>query len=160
MHGLLTKSTKSPKLVGTCFGHQILGLAMGVPVEQNPLGWEISVSSVQLTPFGEKVFATAPTLRIFQMHRDIVTKLPEYPGIQSLGSSDVCAVQGMYVPGKLMSVQGHPEFTSDIVTEIVETRTATGIFTPELSEDAMRRVKNPHDGIEIGVAYLEFILHG
>ena len=44
------------RLVGVCFGHQIVGRAMGVRVGRNDLGWEASVCEVLLTPEGSRVF--------------------------------------------------------------------------------------------------------
>lgn len=45
------------KLVGVCFGHQIIGRAMGAKVGRNEeQGWEVSVTDVDLTPEGQKVF--------------------------------------------------------------------------------------------------------
>lgn len=46
------------KLVGVCFGHQIIGRAMGAKVgrNDNPAGWEVSVTDVDLTAEGRKVF--------------------------------------------------------------------------------------------------------
>ena len=38
------------------------------------------------------------------MHRDIVYNYPE--GCEELGSTNVCRVQGMYMPKRLITVQG------------------------------------------------------
>ena len=60
------------RLVGVCFGHQIIGRAMGVEVGRNSRGWEVSVCDVDLTAEGKRVFRVEklvcsqffPTLRI------------------------------------------------------------------------------------------------
>lgn len=45
------------RLVGVCFGHQIIGRAMGAPVGRSEGGaWEVSVCDVQLTAEGTRVF--------------------------------------------------------------------------------------------------------
>lgn len=94
--------------------------------------------------------------RIQQMHQDIVY---EYPAnVTPLGSSPRCAVQGMYLPGKFITVQGHPEFTGYIVTEIVITRAKLGVFSKEVSEDALDRAVIEHDGLAIGTVFLNFLL--
>ena len=66
----------------------------------------------------------------------------------------------MYSPGHFVTVQGHPEFTGDIVTEIVGLRTEAGIFSKEQSTDALGRAKNQHDGVAIGAVFLKFLLQG
>lgn len=51
------------KLVGVCFGHQIIGRAMGAKVGRNEAqGWEVSVTDVDLTEQGKKVFEGKDTL--------------------------------------------------------------------------------------------------
>lgn len=92
------------------------------------------------------------------MHRDIVQTFPA--GAIPLGSNDFCEVQGMYEPGKYITVQGHPEFTEDIVSEILFNRHTVGVFTDEVYEDAMKRAPIPHDGVAVGKAFLKFMREG
>ncbi|KAI9375797.1 class I glutamine amidotransferase-like protein [Aspergillus egyptiacus] len=143
------------KIVGICFGHQILARAMGVRVGRNAEGWEIAVCDVELSEKGKELFGVE-VLKIQQMHRDIVFSLP--PDTISLGSSPRCEVQGMYRPGKFITLQGHPEYRGDIVRESVNLRAAAGIFDKEQAEDALRRAEKPHDGVKMGVAILKFLM--
>ena len=92
------------------------------------------------------------------MHRDIVYNYPE--GVEGLGSSPACENQGMYVHDKLITVQGHPEFNQEIVTELLEARRAQGIFDAALFEDGMARVGKGHDGLTIAKAFLTFLREG
>ncbi|RAL14077.1 type 1 glutamine amidotransferase [Aspergillus homomorphus CBS 101889] len=143
------------KVFAICFGHQILARALGVKVGRNPKGWELAVCEVDLSEKGRELFGREK-LRIHQMHQDIAYGYPDE--VVSLGSSPRCAVQGMYIPKKLISVQGHPEFREDIMNELIELRTASGLFSKELSEDASRRAALPHDGVAITVAFLKIVL--
>lgn len=43
------------RLIGVCFGHQIIGRAMGVKVGRNEAGWEAAVTEVGLTERGKEV---------------------------------------------------------------------------------------------------------
>lgn len=90
------------------------------------------------------------------MHQDIVFEYP--PNVTPLGSSPRCAVQGMYSPRRFVTVQGHPEFTGDMVTEIVGSRAESGIFKEDQGKDALSRAHNEHDGVAIGAAFLKFLL--
>ncbi|KAB8255809.1 class I glutamine amidotransferase-like protein [Aspergillus pseudonomiae] len=143
------------KLLGICFGHQIIGRALGVKVGRSDAGWELAVCNMDLTDQGKKLFGK-DKLRIHQMHRDIVHSCP--PTVIPLGSSPKCALQGMYLPGKLITVQGHPEYNGFIVTEIVNKRTRDGVFSKEQSEDALARTELAHDGFDILVVFLQFLL--
>ncbi|KAI1386082.1 class I glutamine amidotransferase-like protein [Hypoxylon trugodes] len=142
------------RVIGVCFGHQIVGLAMGTPVGTNLRGWELSVVEHNLTEEGKKFFGLEK-LSIHQMHRDIVHKLP--PGVIALASTDICPVQAMYAPRRLITVQGHPEFTKDMVGEILQRRYDGGILSPDIYKDGMRRVGNEHDGVAVARAFIRFL---
>lgn len=90
------------------------------------------------------------------MHRDIVHEYPE--GAEKLAASPRCLVQGMYVKGKYITVQGHPEFNQQIVSEILKNRNEQGIFNDEQYNEAMIRVANRHDGVAVAKGFLRFLL--
>jgi hypothetical protein len=89
------------------------------------------------------------------VHQDIVLEHPE--GVQPLGHTEKCQVQGMYAPKRLITVQGHPEFTGEIVRELLETRREKAILTQEVFDDAISRVDLQHDGVKIAKAFLKFL---
>lgn len=89
------------------------------------------------------------------MHHDIVYEVPE--GASLIGSNSICSVQGMYRPGRYITVQGHPEFTDEIISEILNNRHISGVFNDEVFSDGMKRAPIPHDGVAIGKAFLKFI---
>ncbi len=44
------------RTIGVCFGHQIVGRAMGVKVGRNHDGWEAAVNDVDLSERGKQLF--------------------------------------------------------------------------------------------------------
>jgi GMP synthase-like glutamine amidotransferase len=46
----------SKKIIGICFGHQIVARALGGKVEVNGKGWEMAVRQVNLVESARKVF--------------------------------------------------------------------------------------------------------
>jgi GMP synthase-like glutamine amidotransferase len=44
------------RIIGICFGHQILGRALGSEVGRSDKGWEISVTPIELTAKGQELF--------------------------------------------------------------------------------------------------------
>lgn len=44
------------RVIGVCFGHQIVGRAMGVKVDRSTAGWEAAVTPMELTERGRELF--------------------------------------------------------------------------------------------------------
>lgn len=53
------------RIVGVCFGHQIVGRALGAKVDRSEGGWEISVTAVDLTKRGQEIFGKTALVRIY-----------------------------------------------------------------------------------------------
>lgn len=51
------------RIIGICFGHQILGRALGAKVGKSDEGWEVSVSNVDLTEKGKELFGRDTLVR-------------------------------------------------------------------------------------------------
>ncbi|KAH7062632.1 GMP synthase [Macrophomina phaseolina] len=142
------------RVIGVCFGHQIIGRALRAPVGRND-SWETGVVEFPLTRSGRHVFGQNK-LTLHQMHQDVVFQCP--PGVKLLGSTDVCPIQGMFVPRKLLTLQGHPEVNAEIMTEVVDSRYNRGVFTEEQWVKAREEVQRPHDGFIVGRAFYRFLL--
>ncbi|KAK7997843.1 hypothetical protein PG989_005883 [Apiospora arundinis] len=128
------------RVIGVCFGHQIVGRAMGAPVGRSDRGWELSVVDMALTDEGKRIFG-GETLKIHHMHRDIVH---EYP-------------KGTIPPSPHRRLRHPGHFTEDIMREILEVRHKGGILPDSVFEDAMSRAPDAHDGVAIARAFLKFL---
>ncbi|KAI9703896.1 MAG: hypothetical protein M1836_007670 [Candelina mexicana] len=143
------------RIIGVCFGHQIVGRAMGAKVGRSDIGWETSVLPVELSAKGKELFKQ-PGLSLQQMHRDIVYDFPE--GVEELGSSPRCRNQGMYISKRFITVQGHPEFNAEIMAELLAARHDQGIFDDVVYNDSMARAGNHHDGVAVAQGFLRFLM--
>ncbi|KAG8991086.1 hypothetical protein FRB94_012872 [Tulasnella sp. JGI-2019a] len=145
------KEIPQVKIIGICFGHQIVAQAMGGQCVRNEKGWEIGTTPVQLTEVGRQIFgANLTDIQIQQMHRDHVPELP--PSAELLASSPIAPVQGIisrYASGGIhvLSVQGHPEFSPDIVSKIIDVRESSGILDAETIKEARIKAAKRDDGI-------------
>lgn len=161
------------RIIGVCYGHQIVGRAMGVKCAPSNRGWEVSVSKVDLTEEGKKLFQRNSLVShtisdpcipliliqsIMQMHKDIVYDYP--PLVEKLGSSSLCEVQGMHIPRRLITVQGHPEFDKEIMVEILKGRRDQGILDENLFQDAISRAGHSQDGLDVAATFLRFMKDG
>ncbi|KAF9554793.1 class I glutamine amidotransferase-like protein [Agrocybe pediades] len=138
------------KLIGICFGHQIIARALGGECVPNGGKWEVGPTTIQLTDLGKQLFH-ADTLTVQEMHRDHVPTVP--PKFQLLASTSLSPNQGMVRYSEtspsaiqIATVQGHPEFTEPIVTSIINQRAASGVIDAEALQTAEeRRFVNTQD---------------
>ena len=89
------------------------------------------------------------------MHRDIVTAIPKDATI--IGSNKMCTAQAMVIPGRLLSVQGHPEFDRKIVEILLDNRVKQGIIPENVYSEAYPRASSDHDGLLVAKSILSFI---
>ncbi|KAI8904455.1 class I glutamine amidotransferase-like protein, partial [Gorgonomyces haynaldii] len=123
---------KGAKIVGICFGHQIVAEALGGKVSKNPGGWEIGWTRLKLNDDGKRVFGRE-WLDIQEMHQDHVSVVP--PGFTVLGATAICPVQVMQ-KSNIVTLQGHPEFKHEFVKQLISIRTNKGIFTEDQQDRA------------------------
>jgi len=148
------------KVFGICFGHQIVGQALGGSCVPNNGIWEIGPTNVQLNEVGKKIFGKGKEiLNIQQFHRDHVITLPTQPyEFQCIGSTELCANQGMVLfdPSdsspdtgdhksllrkiRIFTTQGHPELHASIITKLVDNRERSGMLSSAVAAGA--RVRN------------------
>lgn len=64
----------------------------------------------------------------------------------------------MYIPRRLLTVQGHPEFTQFMMGEMLRIRHRAGVIPDEDFGKAITRVADKHDGVAIARAFLRFLL--
>lgn len=82
-----------------------------------------------------------------------------YPeGVEPLAHTDKCENHSMYIPGRLITIQGHPEYTDVILGEVLIARNASGIIDDDSFKDAVRRLKDKQDGVLVARAFLRFLL--
>jgi len=112
-----TYTTTQVPLIGICFGHQMLAQALGGLSELCKKGPEVGLSTITLSPQAQNLPVFAHQWRQLQqisliaIHSDEVVALP--PGAISIGSNEHCLYQGMVIPCRVLSFQGHPEFSAN-----------------------------------------------
>ncbi|KAF9957489.1 hypothetical protein BGZ72_001771 [Mortierella alpina] len=144
----------APKLVGICFGHQIIGRAFNARVSKSERGWELGWTSTQLTAAGNKFWQDS-IMRIQELHQDVVHDVPQ--GFTLLASTAHTMNQSMISDdGKILTLQGHPEFTGPIMKAFIQFRTANGTFSKELSDASMKVVDNPLDNVNAAARIVLF----
>lgn len=84
------------RIMGVCYGHQIIARALGGKVEVNEKGWEIGTYECKLTEEGRELLGYSQDdtlMRTQEVHRDIVTVLPD--DFVNLASTEKTQYQGL-----------------------------------------------------------------
>jgi GMP synthase (glutamine-hydrolysing) len=116
---LATAQSGRPVL-GVCFGHQLLGWALGATVEKNVRGPERGTCFVDLTDegAGDPLFADLPRrFEVSQIHGDHLTSPPTAPGTVRLASSEHTPWQSFRCRN-ITGVQFHPEIDKALLTTL------------------------------------------
>jgi len=97
--------------VGICFGHQIMGEALGGKVIKSPKGWGVGRHTYEIVQCPDwSGTPCPPSVSIAVSHQDQVVELP--PGADVIARSDFTPYAGLlYRDFPAISFQCHPEFS-------------------------------------------------
>ncbi|CEP08721.1 hypothetical protein [Parasitella parasitica] len=143
------------KLVGICFGHQIMLRAAGGVTGRNTAGWELGWIQVELNQAGQSFFKTGKqNINIHQFHQDHVSVLPA--GYRSLAFTTDNTPNHVTVSdnGQCLTIQGHPEFSRDTMRTMLTVRRDTGVLQKDVANEALERLENAPSEME-GVWFAE-----
>lgn len=97
------------KVIGICFGHQLIAKALGGTVIKSPKGWGVGVSVNRLFSKQSWMSPEKNELNVLVSHQDQVIKVPKEA--QILAGSEFCPYYMMQIGTHFLTVQGHPEFS-------------------------------------------------
>ncbi|KAG8058268.1 hypothetical protein GUJ93_ZPchr0002g24844 [Zizania palustris] len=142
---LRTLHAMNKRLLGICFGHQVLCQALGGRVGKSRSGWDIGVKKVTILPHrfeGLGLFDDVDddelhsSASIIEVHQDEVLEVP--PRGRVLAYSDKTRVEMFAVGDHVLGVQGHPEYTMDILYNLIDRLVSTHVITRNVGEEARR----------------------
>ena len=128
-------------MVGVCFGHQLLAHALGGRAGRSDAGWGLGVMQYQLDQQPGFV-GSRTSVNLIVSPRDQVLTLP--PEAQRLGSKYFCRKAAFVIPGKVLAIQGHPEFSVDYARDLLALRADQ--LSPAMLEKVDASFATPHDG--------------
>ena len=108
------------KIVGICFGHQLVAQALGGKTEKSPKGWGVGLHTHSFSTAPQWHDQGALDFDILVTHQDQVVKTAD--GSQVLASSEFCENAVCQIGDHILTFQGHPEFVPAYSREIMEFR--------------------------------------
>ena len=111
---------RQKKLVGICFGHQLVAQALGGETAKSPKGWGVGLHRHQFNALPAWHDQGQLAFDILVSHQDQVLK--NAPRARVLAGSDFCENAVCQIGEHILTFQGHPEFVSAYSREIMEFR--------------------------------------
>ncbi|MHC0053638.1 type 1 glutamine amidotransferase [Actibacterium sp. D379-3] len=128
------------KMVGICFGHQIMAQALGGTVAKSDKGWGIGIHHYPPQNWPADLGAAPDDITIQAFHQDQITVLP--PAAQVIAASDFCGFGMLWYPGFGVSFQGHPEFGKAYATDLLRARSGS-VLDPAQVATALAGMDRP-----------------
>lgn len=106
-------------MIGICFGHQIIAAALGGRVEKSSKGWGVGLQEYAIKQ-PQAWMGARQSVTFNAMHQDQVVELPA--NAEVFASSEFCEYAGLVYGGRILTFQGHPEFTTDFEEDLLKLR--------------------------------------
>lgn len=134
------------KMIGVCFGHQIIAHTLGGFAGKSPKGWGVGLHVTQLGKLPTWLDDTEPTLELIYSHQDQVERLPT--GATLLAGSTFCNNASFCIGQQVLTFQGHPEFTVEYTRRLLGRRAAA--IGNELLQERMNNLREAQDAQRAG----------
>jgi len=142
--GFLQQAKGRTKLVGICFGHQVMAQAFGGNVIKSPKGWGVGLHFYQVAR-RQAWMDEASGVAIPASHQDQVVEAP--PGTIVTLTSGFTPFAGLaYTDQPAISFQPHPEFSPAFAKALIEARQGS----LENPEAAKHTLDGANDNARIG----------
>lgn len=141
------------KLIGICFGHQLIAVARGGKVERSDKGWGIGISTNLISAHPDWLPAKADKINILVSHQDRITDLPDDALV--IAKSDFCPFFIVQWGKHFLSIQGHPEWEPEYSRALINERRA--IIPGERIKTGLDSLQKEPDNLLFTRWIMEFI---
>lgn len=141
------------KMVGICFGHQLIALCLGAPVGRAPNGWGVGRMTYNWHRPDLPHAQDRTQISLLASHQDQVLELP--PGASLVASSDFCPVASFTVGDAVFCIQPHPEFSEDVSAHLLNAR--RHVLGEDQYHRSVQSLEQGHEGAHIGRIVAAFL---
>ncbi|KAK9130280.1 hypothetical protein Sjap_010767 [Stephania japonica] len=138
-------ATMKKKVLGICFGHQVLCRALGGKVGRADSGWDIGLRKVELVDdlpqfnFLDNSEEIPTCLSIIECHQDEVWEVPL--GAEVIAFSNKTNIEIFTIADHVMGIQGHPEYTKDILSNLIDRLEDNKCIEKAFAEDTKSKLE-------------------
>jgi GMP synthase-like glutamine amidotransferase len=138
------RAADQAKMVGVCFGHQVMAEALGGHVQKSAKGWGAGLHRYKITN-SEPWIDTDGTIAVPASHQDQVVMQP--PNTDVVAASDFTPFAALaWTDRPAISFQFHPEFSPEFAKALIKKRYDT-VPNPEV---AIASLDAPNDNEIVG----------
>lgn len=134
------------KLIGICFGHQMIAHFLGGRVEKSSEGWGVGVLSYQILSNEPWMSPLLKECSLLFSHQDQVLRLPKEAKL--IAGSSFCPHQMFTIGTHILTFQGHPEFSRKLALSKYNQRQK--IIGEKTYQNAIASMNDPVHDIETG----------
>ncbi len=144
---------RQKKVVGICFGHQLVAQALGGRVEKSLKGWGVGLNRYRFDALPSWHDGLSSEVAILASHQDQVVE--QAVGSKALAGSDFCSNAVCQVGSHMLTFQGHPEFVPGYCESIMNFRRE--LIGETAYETGMASLSTRPEGQRVARWFLNFL---
>lgn len=111
---------RGEKLLGVCFGHQMIAHSLGGFAAKSPKGWGVGLHQTRIEALPHWLNDAPSELCLIYSHQDQVERLP-LEAVRLYGS-EFCPNAAYFIGNQVLCFQGHPEFDVEYTRRLLQRR--------------------------------------
>ena len=144
---------KKKKLIGICFGHQLVAHFLGGKTQKSEKGWGIGIHESILSSSAEHYGVEGQNYNLVCSHQDQIVE--PAPSSVILASSEFCPYSMLQIEDHILTFQGHPEFSKDFSRSLLDLR--KNDFDENTYQEGLDSLTKNTDAHEAGKWIVNFI---